>query len=196
MCRKCDRYTKMNFLCTGNMPKMSPFLYSNKFIYATYPGHRKCTWNIICSIIGNVPKMSCVLTTRNVLKCHVYWLQEMCLKFCPIATVPGIVKEISGVEMSIPSTGNMNYSAHFMRFPGQENFQWKVFVLLNGAPGSSKLTLEKYYVHTKFSQCHNIDPQPNFLQYPRIIFSDLWAHSWNLGKFALRENNPLYSSYS
>ena len=38
------------------------------------------------------------------LKCHVYWLQEMCLKFCPIATVPGSVKEIS----KFPGVGNVH----------------------------------------------------------------------------------------
>ena len=38
-------------------------------------------------------------------------------------------------------------------------------LLLNGALGSNKLTLEKYYVYAraKFRQYHNINPQSNFI---------------------------------
>ena len=47
-------------------------------------------------------------------------------------------------------------------------------LLLNGALGSSKLTLkcclENYCAYAKFSQCHNSNPQSNFTQQPRINF--------------------------
>ena len=38
--------------------------------------------------------------------------------------------------------------------------------------GSNKLTLEKYYARAKFRQYHNINPQSNFIQHPRINFPD------------------------
>ena len=44
-------------------------------------------------------------------------------------------------------------------------------LLLNTACiGCSKLILEKYYVCSNFRQCHNSDPQSNFIQHPRINF--------------------------
>ena len=50
----------------------------------------------------------------------------------------------------------------------------KSALLLNGALGSSKLTLkcclENYCAYAKFSQCHNSNPQSNFTQQPRINF--------------------------
>ena len=73
----------------------------------------------------------------------------------------------------------------------------KSVLLLNGALGSCKLTskfcIEKYCTYTKLHQCHNNNPQLNFTQLPRINFPELWAHSWNLGKFASRKDNLLHS---
>ena len=61
--------------------------------------------------------------------------------------------------------------------------------------GFSNSILEKYYVHHKFCQCYNSNPQSNFIQHPRISFPNckLWAHSGNWGKVASKENNLLYS---
>ena len=72
------------FLCTGNVPEMSPVLCYNVLIYATYPGHRKCTWNFMCSGQEICLKWQVSWLHKMCLKFHVYWLQEMYLKFCLI----------------------------------------------------------------------------------------------------------------
>ena len=64
-------------------------------------------------VIGNVSEMPCVLATGNLSEILPY-------------TVPGNVKEMSkfpgvGNVHTMKSTGNVNYHAHFMVFPGPGN---------------------------------------------------------------------------
>ena len=64
-----------NFLCAGNVHKMSHVLLCNS-LFMPESAYRKCK--------GNVLEMSYVLATGNVPKISCVLVQEMCLKFCPI----------------------------------------------------------------------------------------------------------------
>ena len=71
--------------------------------------HLSCSYILIYTrkflhkIEGNVLEMSCVLVTGHVPGMSCVLAQKMCLKFCPIATVPGKVKEMS----KFPGVGNV-----------------------------------------------------------------------------------------
>ena len=79
----------------------------------------------------------------------------------------------------------------------------EIILLLDEPLGCGKLTLEHSYIHIVdqyrshdslivlviFCPCHNNNPLLSFIQQLGIIFSDFWAHLWNL---AFREKPTIY----
>ena len=151
----------MQYLWTKNLVSCGQTLFWHKdFI----------THSINACIIGAEflagPKLhvACVIYSYNYYFHLELWSIAIC---CTHLFLPA---DLSSAARTIHNThGSYNFSVSSC------SCRQKCF-LLNGALRSTILALEKHYICAKFHQCHNSNPQSNFIQHSKINFPELYAH--------------------